>query len=107
MTKKKSKRKPHIGVTAHHIGDQLDSIDQGHFWAQSVLPDSMFVKKFNFTGHDWGPFGPGSKGKPKEYTLFWSPKTMKSALELMELGHKKKLNMRLKITHYNRRGYLK
>lgn len=103
MTKKKSKRKPHIGVTAIHIGDQLDSIHQGHFWAQAHAPDTMFVKKFGFDGHDWGPLG---KGKPKEYTLFWNPKTLKSAMELMTLGHKAKLNMRLKLTHYDRQGYL-
>ena len=107
MTKKKSKRKPHIGVTAIHIGDQLDSIHQGHYWAQTHVPDSMFENKFGFNGHDWGPVGKGSKGKPKEYTLFWAPKTLKSATELMTLGHKAKLNMRLKLTHYNRKGYLK
>ena len=104
--KKNSKRKPIIGVSALHIGDQLDSIHQGHFWAQNVVPDSMFAKKFGFDGHDFGPFGPGSKGKPKEYTLFWIPKTMKSALELMELGHKAKLHITLQVTHYDAKRYL-
>lgn len=107
MGKKKSKRKPAISVTALHIGDQLAGITQGHFWAQAHVPDSMFAKKFGFNGHDWGPLGRGSKGKPKEYTMFWSPKTLKSAMELMELGHKARLNMRLKLTHYNRKGYLR
>ena len=107
MAKKKSKKKkPLIYVTALHVGGQLESLTQGHFWAENVVPDSMFVKKFGFGGHDFGPFGPGSKGKPKEYSLFWSPKTLKSAMELMRLGHKARLNMELSVTHYDRKGYL-
>lgn len=106
MTKKESKRSPRFSVTALHLGDQLESLTQGHFWAQAHVPDSMFVKKFGFDGHDFGPFGPGSKGKPKEYSLFWSPKTLKSAMELMRLGHKARLNMELSVTHYDRKGYL-
>ena len=107
MTKKKSKRKPHIGVTTTHVGDQLEGISQGRFWAQAHVPDSMYATKFGYDGSDWGPSGKGSKGKPKEYTLFWFPKTLKSAMELMRLGHKAKLNMELTVTHYDRKGYLK
>jgi hypothetical protein len=106
MTKKKLNRKPLLGVTATHVGDQLESITQGRFWAQAHVPDSMFAKKFGFDGNDWGPLGKGSKGEPKEYTLFWAPKTLKSAIELMELGHKAKLNMDLKLQHYDTKGYL-
>ena len=103
MTKEKSKRTPDICVTALHVGDQLEGITQGHFWAQAHVPDAMFVKKFGFDGHDWGPLG---KGNPKEYTLFWYPKTLKSAMELMQLGHKARLNVKLRVTHYDRKGYL-
>ena len=105
--KKKSTRKPLISVTALHVGDKLEDLSQGHFWSQAHVPDSMFAKKFGFDGHDWGPLGKGSKGKPKEYSLFWFPKSLKSAMELMELGHKSKLNMSFQIIHYDRRGYLR
>lgn len=107
MTKKKAKRSPRFSVTALHVGDQLESITQGRFWAQAHVPDSMFATKFGFDGNDWGPLGKGTKGMPKEYTLFWRPKTLKSAMELMQLGHKAKLNMELSVTHYNRKGYLR
>lgn len=103
MTKKKSKRKPEFTVIATHVGDQLESITQGRFWAQAHVPKSMYATKFVFDGNDWGPM---SKGK-KEYRLFWFPKTVKSAMELMQLGHKAKLNMTLRVTHYDRKGYLK
>ena len=106
MTKKKSKRKPEFTVIVTHVGDQLESITQGRFWAQAHVPKSMYATKFAYDGSDWGPLGKGSKGKPKEYTLFWSPKTLKSAMELMQLGHKAKLNVELTVTHYDRKGYL-
>ena len=106
MTKKKAKRSPEFTVIATHIGDQLESITQGRFWAQAHVPDSMYATKFVFDGNDWGPMGEGSKGK-KEYRLFWYPKTFKSAMELLQLGHKAKLNMELSVTHYNRKGYLR
>lgn len=92
-------------VTVLHVGPELKSVHQGHAWSQT-LPDSMFAQKFNFDGHDFGPFGPGSKGKPKEYTLFWFPKTLKSAIELLKLGNKADLNIQLKVQHYDRKGDL-
>lgn len=92
-------------VTVLHVGPELKSVHQGHAWSQT-LSNSMFAKKFNFDGHDFGPFGPGSKGKRKEYTLFWFPKTLKSALELVEIAHKDNLNVRLKIDHYDETGDL-
>jgi hypothetical protein len=105
MTKKKSKRSPEFTLIALHVGDQLESITQGRFWAQAHVPDSMYETKFGYDGSDWGPLGKGTKGK-REYRLFWYPKTLKSAMELMRLGHKARLNMQLRVTHYDRKGYL-
>ena len=92
-------------VTVLHVGDQLDSVHQGHAWSQT-LPKAMLAKKYHFDGYDWGPMGPGSKGKRKEYTLYWFPKTLKSALELVKIAHKDNLNVRLKIDHYDETGDL-
>ena len=53
----------------------------------------MFVKKFNFTGHEFGPVRRG----PKHYELFWDPKTLKSAIELLTLLDKHKMTAKLEV----------
>lgn len=77
---------------------KVKSLDDGHEWSEN-LPDSMFVKKFKFDGHEFGPFGRGSNTKSKEYELFWYPKTLKSAIELLSLLDKHNLSASLEVIH--------
>ena len=45
-------------------------------------------KKYHFDGHDFGPIG-----KKSDYTLYWTPKTYKSAVELLyDMKKKKRIN---------------
>mgnify|MGYP000901319295 CR=1 FL=1 len=71
---------------------EVKNLDEGHLWSEE-LPDSMFVKKFNFTGHEFGPVRRG----PKHYELFWDPKTLKSAIELLTLLDKHKMTAKLEV----------
>jgi len=75
---------------------EVKTLNEGHDWSEE-LPDEMFVKKFNFTGHEFGPLGRGSKAKLKEFELFWDPKTLKSATELLALLDKNKMTARLDV----------
>lgn len=75
---------------------EVKTLTEGHDWSEE-LPDEMFVKKFNFTGHEFGPLGRGSKAKRKEFELFWDPKTLKSATELLALLDKNKMTARLDV----------
>jgi len=71
---------------------KVKSLDDGHKWSEE-LPDSMFVKKFNFDGHEFGPVN----RSPKHYELFWYPKTLKSAIELLGLLDKYKMTAALEV----------
>jgi hypothetical protein len=73
---------------------QVKTLNEGHLWSEE-LPDSMFVKKFNFTGHEFGPV----RSSPKHYELFWDPKTLKSAVELLGLLDKYKMTAALEVIH--------
>lgn len=68
---------------------KVKSLDDGGKWSEE-LPDSMFVKKFNFDGH-------GYDLRQKEYELFWYPKTLKSASELLGLLDKYKMTAALEV----------
>ena len=71
---------------------QVKTLNEGHLWSEE-LPDSIFVKKFNFDGHEFGPIN----SKARHYELFWYPKTLKSAVELLELLDKYKMTARLEV----------
>ena len=77
------------------VKKKTKTLEAGHKWAES-LPDSLFAKKFHFDGHDFGPFGRESP-KMKTYTLFWFPKTLKSANELIVLMDKHKMGATLQL----------
>lgn len=66
----------------------MPSIQKGHEWSET-LPDKWFeTKKYHFDGHDFGPIG-----KKSDYTLYWTPKTYKSAVELLyDMKKKKRIN---------------
>ena len=68
---------------------KVKDLYDGHEWSHE-LPDSMFVKKFNFDGH-------GFDLRRKEYELFWYPKTLKSAVELLTLLDKSKMTASLEV----------
>lgn len=68
---------------------KVKSLDDGHEWSDN-LPDSMFVKKFNFDGH-------GYDLRRKEYELFWYPKTLKSGVELLGLLDKNKMTASMEV----------
>ncbi len=71
---------------------KVKSLDDGRKWSDE-LPDSMFVKKFNFDGHEFGPIN----SKARHYELFWYPKTLKSASELLGLLDKYKMTASLEV----------
>jgi hypothetical protein len=71
---------------------KVKNLSEGHKWSEE-LPDAMFAKKFNFTGHEFGPV----KSSPKYYELFWDPKTLKSAVELLGLLDKHKMTAKLEV----------
>jgi hypothetical protein len=75
---------------------KVKTLNEGHDWSEE-LPNEMFVKKFNFTGHEYGPIGRGRKTKAKEFELFWDPKTLKSATELLDLLDAHKMTARLDV----------
>jgi len=60
---------------------RVKSIGEGRDWSENALPDAMFVKKYNFDGHEFGPVGEENQS----YELFWYPKTLESAVELLTL----------------------
>ena len=71
---------------------KVKSLDDGRKWSDE-LPDSMFVKKFNFDGHEFGPIN----SKTRHYELFWYPKTLTSASELLGLLDKYKMTASLEV----------
>lgn len=73
---------------------QVKTLNEGHLWSEE-LPDSMFVKKFNFDGHEFGPIN----SKARHYELFWYPKTLKTAVELLGLLDKYKMTAALEVIH--------
>jgi len=71
---------------------KMKTVKAGHEWEDS-LPDSLFVAKYNFDGHEFGPVG----SKDSEFTLFWYPKLQRNAIELLKLLDKRGLTVTLEV----------
>jgi len=71
---------------------QVKNLDEGHLWLDG-LPESMFLQKFNFDGDEYGPIS----SKDRYYELFWYPKTLKSAVELLTLLDKHNMTASLEV----------
>jgi len=72
---------------------KINTLAEGRDWATNVLPDIMFAKKYNYDGHEFGPV----RRPNKTYELFWYPKTMTLALELISLLDKAKQEASLEV----------
>ncbi len=67
----------HYAVT---VIRKMSSLDDGHLWSD-MIPDELHQKKYNFDGWEAGMQGV----KVMSYELFWYPKTIELATELLML----------------------